>query len=134
MPSEPRPDATPEQILNVANRLRQAWPPNQGTQSPPTRTRAATIEDDIETAMLLESFATLKEQQTWQPMETAPKDGTEIIGFRDGAMVLIWYCGPAHSAGKFEWSYSDAPAYFEPTHWMPLPSPPAPPAQDGGLT
>lgn len=61
----------------------------------------------------------------WQPIETAPKDGT---------MVLIWRklekgIGgdfPAHAAVD-EWRgnswYRTRPGQ-QPTHWMPLPSPP----------
>lgn len=58
----------------------------------------------------------------WQPMETAPKDGTSIIafvpGFGMGAMVLFWldhyWREPAqHMALK-----------RDPSHWMPLPEPP----------
>ena len=63
----------------------------------------------------------------WQPIETAPKDGTEILvcgPLRDGSGVYRdvtrW---PNGWSGKWPVAYmhnSD-----EPTHWMPLPEPPA---------
>jgi hypothetical protein len=57
----------------------------------------------------------------WQPIETAPKDGTTILGF--------WCNGEMHTGSicNGEW----IPAWEHqnnnwdiPTHWMPLPPPP----------
>ncbi len=63
----------------------------------------------------------------WQPIETAPKDGTEILVFIDGNIFqahqdeqLDW-CMPfakAHGCGCCGWNDD------KPTHWMPLPPPP----------
>ena len=58
----------------------------------------------------------------WQPIETAPKDGTEIIVYRPDAGVFgafysdeCWFC-----------TYSGEDFSLEPpTHWMHLPPPPA---------
>ena len=58
----------------------------------------------------------------WQPIETAPKDGTVILtwtdGLGDGAYMPMAY----NAAGGWSeyWGNSD----LLPTHWMPLP--PAP--------
>lgn len=51
----------------------------------------------------------------WQPIETAPKDGTPVLTW-DGAecMVLAYYD-------------DGTPDYYQPTHWMPLPHPPSNP-------
>ena len=63
----------------------------------------------------------------WQPIETAPKDGTEILAFatferRDFIAVAQWADAdpefPNTVAGWF-WDYA-----IRPTHWMPLPEPP----------
>lgn len=59
----------------------------------------------------------------WQPIETAPRDGTEIIGhdIRTGVShVTRWDYGWDDPDDHY---YSEAPEY-SPTHWMPLPSPP----------
>ncbi len=60
----------------------------------------------------------------WQPIETAPKDGTEIL-LTDGHYKRTgWY---AKRIGV--WSMDAAVSLAMPTHWAPLP---APPAQKGG--
>ena len=59
----------------------------------------------------------------WQDIETAPKDGTEIIG-HDAATgvshVTCWRYGWEDPDNHY---YSEAPP-FVPTHWTPLPTPP----------
>lgn len=82
----------------------------------------------------------------WRPIESAPKDGTEIIGYReDAGAFLIRYTAPVEfmtereyeqigeSAEISDWFYADflSGGRLEgdeaPTHWQPLPLPPAPP-------
>lgn len=71
----------------------------------------------------------------WQPIETAPKDGTEILAFfdcrevQDGGLVDIIYwdeVGGPREQGCWhlgcESDCSRAPGYY--THWMPLPAAP----------
>jgi len=77
----------------------------------------------------------------WQPIETAPKDGTDIIVGFDCASVWIihiaWYrdgspntgCDGPEDIGW--WSYVTnsvgqdmLTGHRTPTHWMPLPAPP----------
>lgn len=61
---------------------------------------------------------------SWQPIETAPKDGTEILAWQkgEGAFVVFWY------SRLFNWKWTthdlggDENLY--PSHWMPLPAPP----------
>jgi hypothetical protein len=68
-------------------------------------------------------------REMWQPIATAPKDGTEILigaferGVR-GWFVVFW---DEEAEGKtHHWQTPDGIAYHDglPTHWMPLPKPP----------
>lgn len=60
----------------------------------------------------------------WQPIETAPKDGTEIVGHdaKTGTshVTCVWRGGWYDPDDHY---YSEAPEFI-PTHWMPLPPPP----------
>lgn len=70
--------------------------------------------------------------QKWQPIETAPKDETEII-----VMYMHIDTQIVHNACWLDdypagwWSYDKSESsrvllddWMEPTHWMPLPPPP----------
>jgi hypothetical protein len=60
----------------------------------------------------------------WQPIETAPKDGTHILA-HDGntyypAVVIHWF-----ESGWFFSTYpTDIENEYDPVRWMPLPTPP----------
>ena len=72
----------------------------------------------------------------WQPISTAPKDGTFILAWAEycggGEQVVVQYRKPKGRAGKFGhfvWAQninSDGDAIAEKvvTRWMPLPAPP----------
>ena len=77
----------------------------------------------------------------WQPIETAPRDGTEIL-MTNGVDVSSgqWFSeyggtydqegapnGDGCDAGWTDWSGGMQP---DPTHWMPLPPPPIEPAHN----
>ena len=65
----------------------------------------------------------------WQPISTAPKDGTRILVWNGSYASAVVY---AHNLYKNEdgwWLEDDgeqwdAFLYSEPTHWMPMPNPP----------
>lgn len=66
----------------------------------------------------------------WQPIETAPKDGTAFLAFEpseDDDPPRIGVCYISTSGDLIEnVSAGFADDYsFAPTHWMPLPEPPA---------
>lgn len=64
----------------------------------------------------------------WQPIETAPKDMTEVIvlcGRKD--IRLGWYFAP--SSRTFGW-FDQRQKKIEPTHWMPLPPAPSRPVPE----
>ena len=60
----------------------------------------------------------------WQPIETAPKDGTVVLGccYLDYLNEWIIVCVKFFK-GQFvaSWNNSDD---ADPTHWQPLPKPP----------
>ena len=60
----------------------------------------------------------------WQPIETAPKDGTAVLVYDGKITTAEWY-----GLGGY-WSLCRVGAWAEdsetdPTHWMPLPDPPS---------
>jgi len=76
-------------------------------------------------------IAELEAAQKWRPIETAPKDETEIILFvpRSTPTTGKWIVpNPRTETPFWYWSTYDThgavgPIY--PTHWVPLPQPPA---------
>ena len=58
----------------------------------------------------------------WQPIETAPKDGSIVLIYRDGYVIdqaCCWY------SKEFEyWTPVGGYIFMGATHWMPLPEPP----------
>lgn len=95
----------------------------------------------------LAAAARRQHAMAWRPIASAPKDGTEILGWREDCGILLvrwtncesfmtdreieesglddeaifandWFCADFVSGGRLEGSEA-------PTHWMPLPEPPA---------
>lgn len=62
---------------------------------------------------------------TWDPIETAPRDGAKIFIFGDGEM-----CSAQWAERRNLWQvYTPSDGWLEcevslPTHWQPLPTPP----------
>jgi hypothetical protein len=62
-------------------------------------------------------------EQGWQPIETAPKDGTPVLCFEPHSMG--GYCFVAAPNEDGDWCDNLATLNtYKPTHWMPLPAPP----------
>jgi hypothetical protein len=58
---------------------------------------------------------------TWEPIEKAPKDGTEILVGEAGTLnieLVRW------NSTTDEWLDRTADPFRNPTHWMPKPEPP----------
>lgn len=69
----------------------------------------------------------------WQPIETAPKDGTRILVWDNGCWPARWLEEAEHGHGELGpgWQIFEceldvwyALCADNPTHWMPLPEPP----------
>jgi hypothetical protein len=67
------------------------------------------------------------EMSEWQPIETAPKDGTTILAFfadrvgyvaRQDVQAVAWRENDGWASTQTGWTLA------WPTHWMPLPDPP----------
>jgi hypothetical protein len=78
--------------------------------------------DEQETTMNDDARAALAAAEPrWQPIETAPKDGTEIFACWSASKtvsVVSWFGDAWADANRDEVYVSP------PTHWMPLPPPP----------
>ena len=68
----------------------------------------------------------------WQPIETAPKDGTNIILFGEGKVTVGGWVSAEDQGAEPGEEYLIAAGWWSidladnnPTHWMPLPDPPA---------
>lgn len=68
----------------------------------------------------------------WQPIDTAPKDGTAILVGRftgnpqashEGVCAVDWWRSITDRSGFVGFGQFN-PSYFPATHWMPLPPPP----------
>lgn len=65
----------------------------------------------------------------WLPIESAPKDGTEIIAtgktnisyLKNQYYVEFTHWGKVNKIGKFLFCVQN---YSQPTHWRPIPAPP----------
>jgi hypothetical protein len=66
---------------------------------------------------------------SWQPIETAPKDERAILVYCPAKIVTIITAAFWHrDYNRWQLAFtglSKEPTVIEPTHWMPLPDPPA---------
>jgi hypothetical protein len=66
----------------------------------------------------------------WQPIETAPKDGTRVLFYTPECLQTGWLAFIAESFYDKHGYLNDVHVAqwqdgLEPTHWMPSPKPPA---------
>lgn len=94
----------------------------------------------LELAAYVAARRTTPDREAWQPIETAPKDGTPIIGctFHPQLMhlyapcTIFWAAYHPNSEGEKTWRTSAicGNKMKGVTHWMPLPT--APTSDKGG--
>jgi hypothetical protein len=71
-----------------------------------------------------------RSSRMWQPIETAPRDGTRVLCFGEGPYGDLECYTAVFSAHSRSWHAdpNEATEYLPekctPTHWMPLPAPP----------
>lgn len=85
---------------------------------------AVTLEEYCLILALLDEHAKATE---WQPIATAPKDGTEILlrGGPENQSWAVWVRKGNWARQRECWSVDMLPPIqYPPTHWLPLPLPP----------
>lgn len=65
----------------------------------------------------------------WQPIETAPRDGTQILVCfvpDMGRAIMVVEYDPDREGEGYPWVAAESAAYHKNavTHWQPLPAPP----------
>jgi hypothetical protein len=61
----------------------------------------------------------------WQPMDTAPKDGTQILIYTGDAIEPTIFLAGYDADTTYRGWYDDGGSHISMiTHWMPLPAPP----------
>jgi transcription elongation factor Elf1 len=70
-------------------------------------------------------IAAWNQRSSWQPIETAPKDGAKFLAWDGEELLVAWrYEGRWIYDQEMESPYL---THWGPTHWQPLPSPPITP-------
>lgn len=65
---------------------------------------------------------------TWQPIDTAPDDGTLVlVACGQDIWISSRKKGKCVNGFPTGWNWAIPSVYHQPTHWMPLPKPPEPP-------
>lgn len=90
--------------------------------------RGGFVKDNVVVATLRALSAALTSSQAetaaaWQPIETVPRDGTEILTMRSNGYIrnARWYDNPF---GRKDTVIDNADGkWWTVTHWMPLPPP-----------
>ena len=89
-----------------------------------------------------DAILALIREEAWQPIETAPKDGTEfqawLVDQNDEPICWEPRCRFDHHGNfqvwervDFDLADWDTQFWFRPTHWMPQPEPPRSPESSG---
>jgi len=68
----------------------------------------------------------------WKDISTAPKDGTRILApnlMERSVTIGVWT--ELYGGCWYDLTVGHLNGYWKPTHWMPLPPPPAPKGEGG---
>ena len=123
---------TPEQELEQASHeirtvalAEWGWPPSSPRYQALLRW-ASVMRGAVDTVQAqAQRIAELEAAQGWQPIETAPKDGTAMLVYPH-----LNGCGAVARLTRYgQWLTLPGRYTVHPTHWMPLPAPPA--TEDG---
>ena len=60
----------------------------------------------------------------WRPIETAPKDGTQLLLCVGGWRFIGWWGQQYGNLYPPSWCEGERGENLQPTHWMPLPDAP----------
>ena len=63
-------------------------------------------------------------EHEWQPIESAPRDGTEVLLVCVTGDIGVCYWRTDGKDNQGYWTWGLGHSFFGPTHWMPLPKPP----------
>tara|TARA_R110002072_G_scaffold100778_9_gene222054 strand:+ start:3550 stop:3978 length:429 start_codon:yes stop_codon:yes gene_type:complete len=128
---------TPQRLQDIARCIRE-FGSDMTAWSKPTRI-AEYLEEHSARIFASRAWAEQdKLRTTWQPIETAPRDGTAIIGYGKRNICCCWWqdefdgfimgCHEMVMADGYtidgKGSRLHSPEMQYPSHWMPLPSPP----------
>ena len=124
---------TPEELEALADALQSR--PNLGGLRQTTLAELAVYDAERwSAAAALRACAERLRAEEWQPIETAPRDGTRVLAwwpdaYDNGSAVQVetWW-GPFHGSALCGWqsAFEEAAAPpHGPTHWRPRPAPPA---------
>jgi len=104
-------------IIQKHNDWRRGKPPYAGEVPEPMPVTPA------ELGKALEHAIQVMRESEWENIDTAPKDGTDVLAFEYPTIMVMYFNG-------YNWVQSDnqasewSPDRQCPTHWMPLPEPP----------
>lgn len=90
---------------------------------------ATAVCNALESAGLLPSpnAAPSPPMMAWQPMDSAPRDGTHILVAVADIPHAVSACWQKDSNGGYGWACDEIIDWVQPTHWQNLPTPPGKP-------
>lgn len=62
----------------------------------------------------------------WQPIKTAPKDETRVLGWDGKYQFVMYWRGADHQPHQDKPGWHEQIYRRDPSHWQPLPAPPVP--------